>query len=248
SLVELGLERVPRPAGPVPLRVAALCHEAGDDPVEREPVVEALLRERDEALDRLGRVLREQLDPDLATLLHRDHRGRMHRFLTAHSAADRGARRHVSHPPPPPPRPHAVLLPLSKRRSFYPMEPGGPGGRSLHPEWHRSLGPSRPRSGGGIHRAARRHGHFIGGGGAPGPMLEPCTTPASRPPRTFGRSAARTSTCTPGGATARSPPRIWCARPRGASTCSRSPTTTRSRAPFRRATSLARIRRWAWTS
>src|SRR5262249_39766816 len=103
-------QRVAGAARAVPLRISALGDEARDDPVEREAVVEALLRERDEALDRLRRVLRVELDADLAALLHRDHRGRMHLRLSLPAARHRRERRHEPHHDYPSPRAHAVLL------------------------------------------------------------------------------------------------------------------------------------------
>src|SRR5215470_6393497 len=77
-LVELRLDRVARAAGAVALRAAALHDEVGHDPVEVEAVVEALLRQGDEVLDGLRRVLREELDPNLAALLQRDDTGLLH--------------------------------------------------------------------------------------------------------------------------------------------------------------------------
>src|SRR5437867_60049 len=78
-LVELRLDGVAGPARAVPLGAATLYHEVGDDPVEVEPVVEALLRERDEVLDRLRRIFRVELQPDLAALLQRDDSRLLHR-------------------------------------------------------------------------------------------------------------------------------------------------------------------------
>src|SRR2546428_757385 len=65
----------------VALRAAALHHEVRHDPMEREPVVEALLRERDEVLDGLRRVRRVEFHPDLAALLERDDACLLHRSL-----------------------------------------------------------------------------------------------------------------------------------------------------------------------
>src|ERR1700675_2871191 len=56
-LVELGLDLVPGAARAVALRIAALHDEVGLDAVKGQPVVEALLGEGDEVLDRLGRVI-----------------------------------------------------------------------------------------------------------------------------------------------------------------------------------------------
>ena len=73
-LVELGLDLVAGPAGAVALRIAALGDEARLHAVEGEAVVEALLGEGDEVLDRLGRVGGIEVDLDLAALVHRDDR------------------------------------------------------------------------------------------------------------------------------------------------------------------------------
>src|SRR5262249_15328499 len=75
-----------------------------------QPVVEALLRERDEALHRLRGVLRIELDPDLAALLHGDHCDRMHSLLPFCAARDARERRHESRENEPSPHPHAGLL------------------------------------------------------------------------------------------------------------------------------------------
>src|SRR5262247_1050184 len=77
-LVELRLDRVARAARAVALGAAALHDEVGHDPVEVEAVVEALLGQGDEVLDGLRRVLREELDPNLAALLERDDAGLLH--------------------------------------------------------------------------------------------------------------------------------------------------------------------------
>ena len=65
-VVELGLELVARAAGAGAGGVAALDHEAGDDAVEDDAVVEPFAGEEDEAVDVLGRDLRVQLDADRA--------------------------------------------------------------------------------------------------------------------------------------------------------------------------------------
>src|SRR5215813_5601869 len=71
-LVELRLDLVTRPPRAVALGITALHHEAGLHAMEGEPVVEALLGEGDEVLDRLGRIGGEELDLDDAALLHGD--------------------------------------------------------------------------------------------------------------------------------------------------------------------------------
>ena len=65
-VVELVLERVARAAGAGALRAAALDHEVGDHAVEGEPVVEPVAGELAEVLDRLRRVVVEELDRDRA--------------------------------------------------------------------------------------------------------------------------------------------------------------------------------------
>src|SRR5256885_1929797 len=94
-LVELRLDLVAGAAGAVALRAAALHDEVGDDPVERQPVVEALLGERDEVLDGLRRVRRVELHPDLAALLERDDPSlrQSRSFLFAVGAPSQGLRR-----------------------------------------------------------------------------------------------------------------------------------------------------------
>src|SRR5690242_14394815 len=72
-LVELRLDLVARPAGPVTLGAAALDDEVGDHAMEAEAVVEALLGQRDEVLDGFRRVLRIELDADLLAVGERDH-------------------------------------------------------------------------------------------------------------------------------------------------------------------------------
>src|SRR5207245_9663040 len=61
-----------RAPGAGALRAAALHDETGDDAVERQAVVEALPRQRDEVLDGLRRVLREEFQADLVAVLERD--------------------------------------------------------------------------------------------------------------------------------------------------------------------------------
>ena len=59
-------ELVAGTAAPGALGVAALDHEPGHDPVEREPVVVALAGERDEVVDALRRHLRIEVHHDRA--------------------------------------------------------------------------------------------------------------------------------------------------------------------------------------
>ena len=61
-LVDLVLELVARTARARPLRAAALDHEVGDHAMEDEAVVEVVGGELAEVIDRLGRVVVEQLD------------------------------------------------------------------------------------------------------------------------------------------------------------------------------------------
>src|SRR6266545_5850965 len=75
-LVDLVLEGVAGAAGAGALRAAALDHEVGDDAMEDEPVVEALAGQLLEVADRLGGLVVEQLEGDLA--LGRLHQGLGH--------------------------------------------------------------------------------------------------------------------------------------------------------------------------
>src|SRR5215467_12466103 len=68
----LGLDLVARPSRAIAFGITALHHEAWLHAMEGEPVVEALLGEGDEVLDRLGRIGGKELDLDDATLLHGD--------------------------------------------------------------------------------------------------------------------------------------------------------------------------------
>src|SRR5262245_33940038 len=69
-LVTLAIDGVARSAGAVPLRVASLSHEILQDAMEPQPVVEALailaFHEADEVADRIGRLVLEQLDHNVA--------------------------------------------------------------------------------------------------------------------------------------------------------------------------------------
>ena len=73
-LAELVLDDVARAAGAVALRAAALDHELVDDAVEGQPVVEALLREVGEVLDRVRREVVVKLDLERA-VVRLKHRG-----------------------------------------------------------------------------------------------------------------------------------------------------------------------------
>src|SRR5207247_1995842 len=76
--VELGRNGVARAPGAGALRAAALHDETGHDAVERQAVVEALPRQRDEVLDGLRRVLREEFQADLVAVLERDDSRLLH--------------------------------------------------------------------------------------------------------------------------------------------------------------------------
>ena len=56
--LELALDAVAGAAGAGALRAAALDHEAGDDPVEDQAVIEALVGQGDEVVDGVGSNLR----------------------------------------------------------------------------------------------------------------------------------------------------------------------------------------------
>ena len=62
--MELVLNHVPGSAGAVALRASALDHELRDHPVEDEPVVEPFVRELDEILGGLWRLVLIQLDDE----------------------------------------------------------------------------------------------------------------------------------------------------------------------------------------
>src|SRR5262249_58063283 len=81
-LVELGLDRVARATGPVALGIAALHDEIGHDSMEGQAVVEALLRQRDEVLDRLGRVFGVEVDADLVCRLLLEKKNLRHFWTT----------------------------------------------------------------------------------------------------------------------------------------------------------------------
>src|SRR5712692_9206539 len=80
-LVELGLDGVAGPARTVALGITALDDEARFHAMEGEAVVEALLRELEEVLDGLRRVLGEERDSDLPALVHGDSGGRLRHFF-----------------------------------------------------------------------------------------------------------------------------------------------------------------------
>src|SRR5437867_11931396 len=81
-LVELGLDRVARATGPVALGIAALHDKIGHDTMEGQAVVKAHLRQRDEALHRLGRVFGVAVDADLVAVLQRADRPLRHSWTT----------------------------------------------------------------------------------------------------------------------------------------------------------------------
>src|SRR5215211_3384595 len=74
-LVDLVLELVAGAAGAGALRAAALDHEVADDAMEREAVVVALLREVAHVADRLGSVVVEHLEDDVALVRGHGHLG-----------------------------------------------------------------------------------------------------------------------------------------------------------------------------
>src|SRR5262245_31235388 len=55
-------------AGAVPLGIAALNHEAAHDPMERQAVVVPVLGEQPEVLDRFRRIVRKELNVDVAVI------------------------------------------------------------------------------------------------------------------------------------------------------------------------------------
>ena len=74
---ELTLDAVAGAADADALGVAALDHEAGDDPVEDQAVIEALLDEADEIVHADGSQVRIQLCDDLAAVFHLDGNDRI---------------------------------------------------------------------------------------------------------------------------------------------------------------------------
>ena len=71
-VAELAFDLIAGAADADSLRAAALDHEAGDDPVEDEAVVEALIHQVFKVVDRVGSVFGQQFDLDLAAILHFD--------------------------------------------------------------------------------------------------------------------------------------------------------------------------------
>ena len=69
---KLALDGVARTAGADAVRVAALDHKAGDDAVEDDAVIKALLDEGDEVVDGVRRDLRIELRLDDAAVFHFD--------------------------------------------------------------------------------------------------------------------------------------------------------------------------------
>ena len=69
---EFALDAVAGAAGASAVRVAALDHEAQDDPVEDEAIIEAAVGQGDEVLHALGRHFGVQLQLDDAAVLHGD--------------------------------------------------------------------------------------------------------------------------------------------------------------------------------
>ena len=83
--LELALDAVAGAAHAVAVGTAALDHEAGDDPVEDQAVIEALIGQRDEVVDRVGGFLGVQLAGHDAAVLHGDGDngiGHSYRFLS----------------------------------------------------------------------------------------------------------------------------------------------------------------------
>src|SRR6185312_14436870 len=64
--IELGLELLARAAGAVAARIAGLGHEALDDAVEFQRVIEAGANQLLDASDMIGREIRAQFDGDAA--------------------------------------------------------------------------------------------------------------------------------------------------------------------------------------
>ena len=75
--LELALDAVAGTAHAGALMIAALDHEARDNAVEDQAVIEALVCQRDEVAHGLGRDLGIQLCDDLAAVLHFDRNDRI---------------------------------------------------------------------------------------------------------------------------------------------------------------------------
>ena len=69
---ELAVDLIAGAAHAVAVGAAALDHEAGDDPVEGQAVIEALVSQRDEVVDGVGSLLGIQLAAHNAAVLHGD--------------------------------------------------------------------------------------------------------------------------------------------------------------------------------
>ena len=69
---ELAVDLIAGAAHAVSVGAAALDHEAGDDPVEGQAVIEALVSQRDEVVDGVGSLLGIQLAAHNAAVLHSD--------------------------------------------------------------------------------------------------------------------------------------------------------------------------------
>ncbi|MNI70993.1 hypothetical protein D3C73_1268420 [compost metagenome] len=67
---ELAFNAVSGSPGACPLRIAALYHEARDHPVENKAVIESLVDQGYEVIDRIGRNLGVQFGFDDAAVLH----------------------------------------------------------------------------------------------------------------------------------------------------------------------------------
>ena len=105
---ELALDAVAGAAHAGALGAAALDHEAGDDTVEDQAIVVALVCQRDEIIDTLGCLLGVQLAGDDAAVFHGDGKSRIH---ISNAPSWRG-RSDAWHPA----RPRIVFY----RRVFYP--------------------------------------------------------------------------------------------------------------------------------
>ena len=82
---ELALDAVAGAAHAGALGAAALDHEAGNDPVEDQAVVETLIAQGDEVIDALGGLLGVQLALDDAAIFHGDLKSRISHFVSPYT-------------------------------------------------------------------------------------------------------------------------------------------------------------------
>ena len=85
---ELALDAVAGAAHAGAVGAAALDHEAGNDPVEDQAVIEVMIAQIDEIIDALGGLIGVQLTLDDAAVFHGDLKRRIHWLSLLHGALD----------------------------------------------------------------------------------------------------------------------------------------------------------------